>query len=93
MIYLKVKKKEFGDLIETTRNDILIEVYEDMFYSTCPLCSKDHNIEFDDLLAGLNSGMDFSGTSIYCDECSKRRMKNAKRNERYTNKNRGRNFR
>lgn len=71
MIYLKVKKNEFGEVINTKKEEVEIDLYEDMFFSTCPKCGKSFNVDFETIKALLADDGDFSSTSLYCDECSK----------------------
>lgn len=70
MIYLKCKKNEFGNLIETKNDAIFIEIYDDMFYSKCPKCLKEQNLKLDEVITILEKDTDFSTTSYLCQKCS-----------------------
>lgn len=72
MIYVKIKKEDFGDSIETTNDGINVDIYGDEFYSTCPYCQKESKVDFEELKQILNTEGDFASTSIFCNECSKR---------------------
>lgn len=62
MIYIK---KSYGNDLE-----LKIDVYEDEFYTTCPKCGKEVHLNEEMLKDLINGDCDFSGTSIYCKECS-----------------------
>lgn len=72
MIYVKKRKEDVEDSIKTKNNVIIVEIYEDEFYSTCSLCKKERNIDFDELKQVLNTDGDFSSTSLFCSECSEK---------------------
>ncbi|WP_113675487.1 hypothetical protein [Vallitalea guaymasensis] len=61
MIYIK---KEINGI------EMKIEVYSDEFYSVCPKCGKEHNLDEDTLQGILADNVDFAGTSLFCKECS-----------------------
>lgn len=60
MIYLK---QEFGNV------EVKIYVCDDGFYSTCPVCGKEHNLDNVADYVDDDGYVDFSGTSVYCREC------------------------
>lgn len=62
MIY--IKKSYDSDL------EMNIDVYSDEFYSRCPKCGKEVHLSEEMLKDLINGDCDFSGTSIYCKECS-----------------------
>ncbi|QPA60696.1 hypothetical protein [Lysinibacillus sphaericus] len=75
MIYLKT------ELSDGTKVDI--EIYEDEFYTMCPNCRKESQIDFDELIKMLNEGLDFSSTSHFCADCSKEILKEQNRKEKF----------
>ena len=62
MIYLKT---QIADNIE-----IKVDIYEDELFTLCPMCVKEMQVEFDELLDSLNRGGDLSSTVWYCEDCS-----------------------
>ena len=72
MIYVKIKKEDFGGSIETTNNGINVDIYGDEFYSICPHCQKEIKVDFEELKQILNTEGDFASTSLFCDDCGKR---------------------
>ena len=64
MIYLKT---QIGEGIE-----IKIDVYGDEFYTRCPQCGKEINVDSEAL---HTKDTDFGSTQIFCNECSKDRQK------------------
>ncbi len=65
MIYIK---KKYDNGIEVNS-----EVYEDEFYSACPICGKEVNLDREMLIHVLQEG-DMTGTSFYCEECSRKKL-------------------
>lgn len=65
MIYIK---KEYGIDLEVN-----LAVYEDEFYSICPCCGKEVNLDKGMLIHVLQEG-DMTGTSFYCEECSRKKL-------------------
>lgn len=47
------------------------ELYEDEIVTFCPTCGKEYQLEPEEIADIINSGSDFSGTSIYCNGCYK----------------------
>ncbi|GEM_PF-4255829 len=74
MIYLKTEQFE--------GKEIRVEIYENEFYTMCPKCSKECKVEFEELIKMLNEGIDFSSTSHYCSECSKKILNEQRRKEK-----------
>lgn len=72
MIYLKAKKEEFGELLDIREDYITIEIYDDMFYTYCPRCGKEQNLDIKYIEANLKSGGSFDSTTYYCSECDKK---------------------
>lgn len=75
MIYLKT------ELPDGTKVDV--EIYEDEFYTMCPKCRKESQVDFDELIKMLNEGLDFSSTSHYCSDCGKEILKEQSRKEKF----------
>lgn len=48
--------------------EIKIDIYGDEFYTKCPICKKEINVEIKEL---QDFDFDFAGTVFYCHECSK----------------------
>lgn len=68
MIYLKTEQFNLNG------KPVDVEIYEDEFYTMCPACSTETQVEFEDLIAMLNEGLDFSSTAHFCTECSKMKI-------------------
>lgn len=75
MIYLKT------ELSDGAKVDV--EIYEDEFYTMCPKCTKESQVDFDELIKMLNEGLDFSSTSHYCSDCSKEILKEQRGKEKF----------
>lgn len=54
------------------RQTVINEIYDDEFVAYCPVCGKEHQVEPRQIADILTRGDDFSGTSVYCNECFKR---------------------
>lgn len=61
MIYIK---RVIGDDVE-----MKTPVYEDEFFTTCPVCGKEYPLEPKEIADIINEGGDFSGTCIVCKDC------------------------
>ena len=62
MVYIK---KRFEDM------EIRLDVYEDEFFTQCPTCGKERQLDNEDLIGILKDG-DFSGTTMFCNrDCYK----------------------
>ncbi|TFJ92174.1 hypothetical protein [Lentibacillus salicampi] len=49
--------------------EMKMDLYEDEIFSSCPICGKEHEVQPDELAHIIQSGDDFSGTSIFCNGC------------------------
>ncbi len=63
MLYTKI---QLNDHME-----VKVDLYEDQIFSTCPKCSKEEPVDTKMIIDILSDGGDFSGTSIYCEQCTK----------------------
>lgn len=43
---------------------------EDPFYTTCPMCGVEHEVDLTDV---LTTGGDLYGTAVYCERCTGKR--------------------
>lgn len=50
-----------------------VEVYADEFYSTCPICGKEVKVDEETLKIIFSNDLDFSGTCVWCPECTRKR--------------------
>lgn len=57
---------------ETERGYVINEVYDDEFVTYCADCGTEIKLEPSDIAQILKGG-DFSGTIMYCHDCSERR--------------------
>lgn len=71
MIYLKIPKEEIGYHIHECKDEFKIDIYDDFFYSKCPICSKSVKLDIEDIRHVLEIGDDFT-SSICCEDCSKK---------------------
>lgn len=65
MIYHKYKVDE--------RTTVINELYEDEIVTFCGDCNKEIGVTLDDICHINMEGADFSSTTFFCAECSKKR--------------------
>ena len=61
-------KKQVSDDISTN-----IEVYDDEFYSVCPMCGKEERVELETLAEIIDRHGSITG-ELMCSECSKKEL-------------------
>lgn len=54
--------------------EIKVDLYEDEFYTQCPKCGKEIQIEAEEL-ANIIKDQELASTSVYCKQCSKEERK------------------
>ncbi|WP_138203658.1 hypothetical protein [Haloimpatiens lingqiaonensis] len=65
--------------------DVTVDIHDDNVFCTCPNCGCEVEIDLVELFS--NGEGDLYGTSVYCSECSKTKLKELKkRGIQYDNK-------
>ena len=68
MIYQKIYSSKLGITLN-------VEIDVDEFYCICPECGKEVHLD-DEMIKDIvnENGLDFIGTSFFCEECTKKRL-------------------
>ena len=56
--------------------DVTVELHDDNVFCICPDCGREVEIDIAELFSDGES--DLSGTSVYCADCSKTKLKNVR---------------
>lgn len=54
--------------------EIRVPLYDDEIFTQCPGCGKEIQIDSNLLTDIIKDGGDMGGTSIYCEECSSKKI-------------------
>lgn len=58
--------------------EIKVDLYDDEIFTQCPKCGKEIQVEPEEL-AEIIKNQGLASTSIYCEECSKKRISSSNR--------------